>query len=335
MHRKSELGRGVLRRMALMFALAAVSAPTLGETVTYVYTDLQNTVLATTDEHGGIITSRDYHPYGKTAIGSSNGTPGYTGHVEDAESDLIYMQARYYDPELARFLSIDPVMPSAGDVLSDNRYAYVQNNPITHTDPTGMMSCNESGEVSPEVQRMRNASDKCQSNSDSASVVAIGVGGGALEGVSMAALRASPILGALALSGDTVRPKDEQFVYVTYVRTNANSGVRYSGRTSGFINVSTPLPGLMRIVAQRNAGQPLLNAEGFGPGVVDAYSSSKMAIRGREQQLIDYYGGARSMGGTARNMINGISPLNELKPLYMLKSNSEFGGPLPNNSPIH
>jgi RHS repeat-associated protein len=335
MHRKSKLSRGVLRRLALTFALVGVSAPTLGETVTYVYTDLQNTILATTDEHGALITSRDYHPYGKAALGSSNDTPGYTGHVEDAESDLIYMQARYYDPELARFLSIDPVMPSAGDVFSDNRYAYVQNNPITHVDPTGMMSCNESGEVSPEVQKMRNASDKCQSNSDGASVVAIGVGGGFLEGVQIAVLRASPFLAALALSGDTVRPKDEQYVYVTYVRTNANSGLRYSGRTSGFINISSPAPGLMRIVTQRNAGQPLLNAEGFGPGVVDAYSTSRGAIRGREQQLIDYYGGPRSMGGTSRNVINGIAPLNPLRSTYMRQSNAEFGGPLPNNSPVH
>lgn len=55
-------------------------------------------------------------------------------------------------------------------------------------------------------------------------------------------------------------------------------------------------------------------------------------IRGREQQLIDFYGGARSAGGTARNLINGVADFNPNRPFYMNAARAEFGD-LPDNSP--
>jgi len=63
-------------------------------------------------------------------------------------------------------------------------------------------------------------------------------------------------------------------------------------------------------VQKRALSQPPLNAEGFLSPVVDKSSTSRGAIRGRERQLIDINGGARSVGGTSRNIINGISPTN-------------------------
>lgn len=50
------------------------------------------------------------------------------------------MQARYQDGGLGQFLSVDPVGPTPGDVLSFNRYAYASNNPISNTDPDGRES---------------------------------------------------------------------------------------------------------------------------------------------------------------------------------------------------
>jgi RHS repeat-associated protein len=62
--------------------------------------------------------------------------PGYTGHVVDAASGLIYMQQRYYDPVIGRFLSMDPDL--VGELgLNFNRYAYVGNNPYRYVDPDG------------------------------------------------------------------------------------------------------------------------------------------------------------------------------------------------------
>lgn len=47
------------------------------------------------------------------------------------------MQARYYDPATARFLSADPTSPTASDTFNFNRYAYTNNNPIANIDPNG------------------------------------------------------------------------------------------------------------------------------------------------------------------------------------------------------
>jgi len=50
---------------------------------------------------------------------------------------LVYLRARYYDPDLGRFVSKDPVLGSLGIPQTLNRYAYVVNNPLKYTDPTG------------------------------------------------------------------------------------------------------------------------------------------------------------------------------------------------------
>lgn len=105
--------------------------------VTYVYTDPQGTPLAEADANGVITATFDYKPYGSQALGSSPAGPGYTGHVNDPDTGLVYMQARYYDPIAGRLLSIDPVGPSSGELFHFNRYDYANNDPINHTDPDG------------------------------------------------------------------------------------------------------------------------------------------------------------------------------------------------------
>jgi len=107
------------------------------ETTTYVLTDTQGTVLAREDAHGTTIATYDYRPYGRQQTGPTVPGPGYTGHMTDPDTGLVYMQARYYDPDTGRFLSVDQVAPIAGDIYSFNRYSYVNNNPINHIDPSG------------------------------------------------------------------------------------------------------------------------------------------------------------------------------------------------------
>lgn len=75
-------------------------------TVTYVYTDPQGTPLAEADASGNVTATFDYAPYGGQALGTPPSGPGYTGHANDPESGLVYMQARYYDPVVGRFLSV-------------------------------------------------------------------------------------------------------------------------------------------------------------------------------------------------------------------------------------
>ena len=104
------------------------------DTITYVYTDPQGTPLAKADANGNVIATYDYTPYGVIALGTPPNGPAYTGHVNDPTTNLVYMQARYYDPAVGRFLSRDPIGQKGGF----NDYAYADNNPITHADPTGL-----------------------------------------------------------------------------------------------------------------------------------------------------------------------------------------------------
>ena len=62
---------------------------------------------------------------------------GYTGHLNDTAADLVYMKARYYDPQIGRFYSNDPVgfVESRADTF--NRYRYVGGNPYSRIDPDG------------------------------------------------------------------------------------------------------------------------------------------------------------------------------------------------------
>jgi RHS repeat-associated protein len=132
-----------MKRNAIRFVVALLAVMFFGiahaGTHHYYYTDPQGTVLAKADASGTIIATYDYAPYGAAVASMSpapNG-PGYTGHVNDPESGLVYMQARYYDPSVGRFLSVDPVTPAAGNAFNFNRYAYVSNNPVVNIDPDG------------------------------------------------------------------------------------------------------------------------------------------------------------------------------------------------------
>ena len=117
---------------------AGLQAQVQTGTVTYVYTDQQGTPLAEADANGNITATFDYAPYGSQALGTAPNGVGYTGHVNDPDSGLVYMQARYYDSATGRFLSVDPVGPTAGNTFNFGRYVYANNSPAVNTDPTGM-----------------------------------------------------------------------------------------------------------------------------------------------------------------------------------------------------
>ena len=62
---------------------------------------------------------------------------GYTGQEQVDLVGLIHMNGRVYDPIIGRFISADPVIQDATDSQAHNRYAYVRNNPLSLTDPSG------------------------------------------------------------------------------------------------------------------------------------------------------------------------------------------------------
>jgi len=103
-------------------------------TAIYYHQDGIGSVVATSDQAGNIVAAQVFDAWGNRVQSSGTiQTYGYTGREPD-QTGLIYYRARYYDPALGRFISRDP----AGMPDGVNRYAYVNNNPINLTDPTGL-----------------------------------------------------------------------------------------------------------------------------------------------------------------------------------------------------
>jgi RHS repeat-associated protein len=74
--------------------------------------------------------------------GTTPTTWRYTGQRVEAGIGLYYYGARWYDASLSRFVQADTVVPSPGDPQSLNRYSYVRNSPLLHTDPSGHREMN-------------------------------------------------------------------------------------------------------------------------------------------------------------------------------------------------
>lgn len=82
-----------------------------------------------------------YYPFGRMQTASPQAgfqvSRRFTGQVFDAESGLYYYNARFYDPELGRFIQPDDRIPDLRNPQSYNRYSYCLNNPLRYTDPDG------------------------------------------------------------------------------------------------------------------------------------------------------------------------------------------------------
>lgn len=89
-------------------------------TPTYQHTDLLGSPVTGTDATGAVTWRERYTPYGekllKPAVNDNHA--GFTGHIDDSATGLTYMQARYYDPNIGRFLS--NVKPTHGVPVFDN-----------------------------------------------------------------------------------------------------------------------------------------------------------------------------------------------------------------------
>ena len=120
--------------------------------VYYYLTTLQGDTFAIADSDGTIVVEYTYDAWGRPLSKEDNTSFDlgdlnplrYRGYVYDQETELYYLQSRYYNPEWGRFLNADTFVSTGQGLLGNNMFAYCLNNPSNYHDPSGnacIMSC--------------------------------------------------------------------------------------------------------------------------------------------------------------------------------------------------
>ena len=111
-------------------------------TLYYYVLNAQGDVVRIVNSSRSVVASYTYDPWGK--IISSSGTLAdinplrYRGYYYDTETGFYYLQSRYYDPEIGRFINADSYASTdATGLLSTNMFAYCENDPVNRSDPSG------------------------------------------------------------------------------------------------------------------------------------------------------------------------------------------------------
>jgi RHS repeat-associated protein len=119
-------------------------------TTRYFHKDGLGSITVITNEAGGVVERLSYDAWGRRRLPDGRDTAyvispesthhGFTGHEHLDRLGLVHMNGRIYEPVLGRFLSADPFIQGFDDLQSYNRYSYVNNRPLTLTDPSGYFS---------------------------------------------------------------------------------------------------------------------------------------------------------------------------------------------------
>ena len=104
--------------------------------IEYIHQDHLGNNIAITNEEGDVIWKADYEPFGSSFNEKGDNNKKYNNKEED-NTKLLYYGARYYDKDIGRFTTPDPISGSITDPQTLNRYVYVKNNPMKYIDPTG------------------------------------------------------------------------------------------------------------------------------------------------------------------------------------------------------
>ena len=107
--------------------------------IAYSHSDHLGSGSLETNNSGDVTSALTYKPFGseEVSVGEKSNDHTYTDQEKDSETGLMYYNARYYDPELKRFTSVDAWSGELTNSQTQNKYTYVNNNPLKYTDPTG------------------------------------------------------------------------------------------------------------------------------------------------------------------------------------------------------
>ena len=274
-------------------------------TLYYYVLNAQGDVAAILNSSGKLAASYDYDAWGNcTVYDSSDAAIGdlnplrYRGYYYDAETGFYYLQSRYYDPAICRFINADGLFTDG--FIGANLFAYCANNPVNTVDPTGNFA------ITATVALITFGVALV------ATALAVGISSspgfqGALDDACKTAVSAvntavSAGRSAVSAVSDALTKQKAKRNNTVYRLVDADGQVQYVGRTT---NVEA-----RKAAHQRNPNRSSLKFEIIAPGL------SYYEARGLEQiAMIEYH--TINAKNRMNNQINGISPSNKLLVIYM------------------
>lgn len=149
---------------AKLIAEYSTATPPANPTTSYTVTDQLGSPRVIVNALGEVVSRRDFMPFGEEiapdgtyrTTGRKYGTPDsvrqkFTGYLKDEETGLDFAEARMYQNLHGRFTAVDPLLASgkSNNPQTFNRYVYVMNAPLKHSDPTGLQAAERVQNVYP------------------------------------------------------------------------------------------------------------------------------------------------------------------------------------------
>jgi RHS repeat-associated protein len=178
------------------FALIYQGGANAGTSIYFYALNAQGDVVALLDPSGDVEAEYRYDPWGAVTVIPNNNQIGnlnplrYRGYYYDSEAELYYLQSRYYDPALGRFINADTCATTDPDgFLSCNMFSYCENDPVNRRDITGFFPQVVLGAF---VGALWGIADACIA----AALSGEDIGNAALEGALTGAIQGALIAGA-------------------------------------------------------------------------------------------------------------------------------------------
>ena len=288
----------------------------------YIY-NLQGDVEAIANSTGAIIARYIYGPWGTVdavtdnfgndisgdASNIANINPiRYRGYYYDTETGFYYLNSRYYDPEICRFINADAAIGQIGNVQGTNMFAYCFNNPVSMSDPTGNWPKLSTIFAVVAVAAVAVAAVAAVVVTCGAAALAMAVvGGGIAGGISAGTIATAAAVGSAAVTVAKVAAAASAASYVTekavkktikrnnsvYVLKDDTGTVQYVGRTN---NVDR-----RKAAHNANPARAGLEMEVIASGL------NLLESRALEQAGMAYYHTINT-ANKMNNQINSVSP---------------------------
>ena len=310
------------------YALIYKSSATAKPSFYYYLLNVQGDVVALMSSSGTIVARYSYDPWGVPTVKNASGAVmtsstfignvnplRYRGYYYDTETGFYYLQSRYYDPVIGRFISADTFATTdCNGFLSSNMFAYCENNPVNGKDPNGEWVHLAVGAVVGGVVGGLSAAVSSYYSNGKVSLLSVGIG--VITGAASGLLTATGVglLGqvaggaALAAVNSAGQQLDSMYVQKTQEEFNWDNLLRdtaigagcsiLGGKGASYGNTKSIYNSGTRLVQSIKKGKPLARAWKVYRGNARA-KGGRFVLKGIARSWI--YNSIGSLFGISRN----------------------------------